>query len=732
MSEVSKNTMCGNAIAVSAEQTADMRQARWIGGAGNTFLRKKFKLSELPCRAMMHIIADAHSYSMEYWMKEADSGNEEIWLLGGSFIKYRLFINGRQIGAGPFRSVKKGISVLHAFDITPELREGDNVVGIISRGEGKGCAVLLELKFADGKTRRIASGGDWKMLDANCIYRPVCWESPHIDQYFKGHAGPGEYYEHIDGNKFPFGWDNPEFDDTNWQPSNTFGQADAEYEATGMDNYLLAPVLPTLIKRLGEDHYFIDFGREVVAGIELDAPESGSTVELRLGEELLAPYRVRFQMRTLNCYQELWTFPQSGSGTLAHFGLRAFRYAEVLNWRGDFTPASIRAVTVNAPFNDVDSQFECSDSRLVKVWEFCKNSIAWTSLDVYTDCPSRERIAYEADSYIAMLTHFAVEGNTSLARRTLEYQLLHPTWPCEWRQLMIPMFYEYLMHTGDYDLIRQYYETLKNDFSFHHLLEHGLVKEFPQRIIIDWPVFSRDNYEFGPHCTVPNAFAYYDFILLARLADYLERRTDAEKFQNMAQKLKDSFNVALFDQEQGLYRDNSNSAHCSFHANMFALCFGLVPEERMENCLNFLMERGMVCSVYAAQFFLMTLFKFHRAEYALKLMTAENDTSWLGMIKMGATVCCEAWSPLHKHNMSWAHPWSSSPGNMIVRGVFGLRPLSPGWKDYAFDPQPGGIESGKITIPTPCGKLFATFSHNRGRNPGKCVFTHASKFLLDK
>ena len=32
-----------------------------------------------------------------------------------------------------------------------------------------------------------------------------------------------------------------------------------------------------------------------------------------------------------NCYYELWTFPKSG-GVLANFGLRAFRYAEILGW----------------------------------------------------------------------------------------------------------------------------------------------------------------------------------------------------------------------------------------------------------------------------------------------------------------------------------------------------------------------------------------------------------------
>lgn len=687
---------------------SELKNAQWIGGAGNAFLRRKFVLAEPLISARLYVIADLHSYAKPYCMRLDNTGNEGNWLLGGSFIKYRIWINGIQIGVGPFRPVVDGISVLHAFDITGRLRTGDNVVGVISRGEKNGCAILLELELANGKKERIMSGNDWSQLDGNDIYRPVCWETPNIDQHFKGCAGPGEYFEHIDGNKFPFGWTIPDFDDSTWCPATTFGAADGKYEFADMPNYVLTPVSPVLVKKLGEAHYFIDFGREVVAGLELDSPPGGGTVELRLGEELLSPDRVRFQMRTQNCYQELWNFTADG-GMLTNFGIRAFRYAEIIGWNGEMQIENVRAVTVNAPFKWGDSVFNCSNSDLTRVWQFCKNSIAYTSLDVYTDCPSRERISYESDSYITMLTHFAVERNVALARRTLEYQLHHPTWPCEWRQFIIPLFYEYLMHTGDYALVSKHYETLKNNYSFHHLLTRGLVNEFPHRIIIDWPEKSRDGYEFGPDNAVANAFVYWDLVLLQKLAHYLGRDQDAQAFFGIAGEVKNAFNRVLFDQEQGLYRDNSESRHCSFHANMFALNFGLVPESRVDGCLNFIVDKGMACSVYVAQFYLETLFQYGRADQAVKLMTADNKTSWLGMIRLGATITCEAWSPHHKSNMSWAHPWGSSPGNIISRYLFGLRATAPGWTEYMFEPQPGGLEYGQITTPTPRGLITATF-----------------------
>ena len=708
---------------VMAEQTVEISSGRpvtktehgrtpqlrpnWIGGAGNRFCRRTFVLTEKPVSGRLQVWADPHSYARDFWMCKPDDCGV-TWLLGGSFLKYRLWLNGEAVGAGPFRSVGPGMAVLHEFEVGATMRAGRNVLGAICRGEKRGVGMKLIMTFADGHRETLVTDSEWRMLDGNAIFRPICWEWQNLEQHFKGFTGPGEWPEHLDGTKFPFGWLTPEYDDSRWEQAEENGVVENRAEAAGMANYVQQVVEPVRLERRDDGGYVIDFGREVVAALELDSPPGGGTVEIRLGEELLSPDRVRFQMRTENCYQELWTFPAAG-GRLANFGLRAFRYAEILGWHGDLQPQQVRALVLNVPFRWDDAAFSCSDERLERIWNLCRNSIAWTSLDVYTDCPSRERIAYEADAYITMLTHFGTERNTAIARRTLEYLLYHATWPCEWRQFMIPLFYEYLMHTGDFDPVAKHYETLKTQFSFHALMRDGLIREFPFPPIIDWPENCRDGYEFGPANTVANAFAYWDLTLLAELARYLDRNREADEYRALARELKAAFHRELFDPETGRYRDHADSRHGSFHASMFALAFGLVPDKAQQELADYLVKRGMCCSVYAAQFYLEALFKSGRAEAAVALMTADNDTSWLGMIRRGATLTTESWTPEQKPNMSWAHPWGSAPGNIIPRYVFGLRPTEPGWRDFVFEPRPGGLDSGRIMVPTPRGRLVATF-----------------------
>jgi alpha-L-rhamnosidase len=685
--------------------------AHWIGGPGNAFCRQTFHLAAPAATARLLILADPHSYAWDHWMQGKDTLRN--LLLGGSFIKYRIFVNGRRAGAGPFRSIVDGVPVLHSFDLAELLLPGENVIGIISRGERKGFALVLEIKFADGSKKLIASGEDFRILDANNIYSPVCWEHPGIDQFFKGCPGPGEYPEHIDGEKYPFGWQQPGYDDSAWQVAKSFGPASEPFEIAENQNYELAEVFPRLIKKTDKNRFLIDFGREAVAGIELDCRPGGGSVEIRLGEDLLDENHVRFQMRTDNCYQEIWKFP-AGGGALAHFGMRAFRYAEVIGYQGELAAKDIRAITLNRSFNWAGSAFDCSSPDLKKVWNFCKNSIAFTNTDVYNDCPSRERIAYEADSYITMLSHFAVESNIQIARRSVEYQINHPTWPCEWRQLTIPLFYEYLMHSGDYGTVAKYYQKLVRDCSFHHLLKDGLATEFPMPLLIDWPTQFQNGFEKGNVCSVPNAFAYYDLVLLSKIAKYLDNDRDCKEFETLAATVKEAFNRRLFEPVQGLYRDNEKSGHCSFHSAVFALCFGLAPEDRVQKLLDFIVGKGMVCSVYVAQFYLEALFMHGRADFAIELMAADNDHSWLGMIREGATVTTEIWHPSQKANISFAHPWGTAPANIIARHLFGLRPDRPGWGKFSFEPQPGGLKHGKITVPTPRGTITATFKQQNG------------------
>ena len=71
----------------------------------------------------------------------------------------------------------------------------------------------------------------------------------------------------------------------------------------------------------------------------------------------------------------------------------------------------------------------------------------------------------------------------------------------------------------------------------------------------------------------------------------------------------------------------------------------------------------------------------------------------------------EAWSEDEKPNLTWSHPWASSPSFLVAWYLFGIRPLEPGFALFGIRPQVGDLKFGKFTMPTVKGPVTVSFSN---------------------
>jgi hypothetical protein len=113
----------------------------------------------------------------------------------------------------------------------------------------------------------------------------------------------------------------------------------------------------------------------------------------------------------------------------------------------------------------------------------------------------------------------------------------------------------------------------------------------------------------------------------------------------------------------------------------------------------------MACSVYFSQYLLAALFKTGRDAAALRLLMADDDRSWIGMMKQGATITMEAWNVNVKPNLDWNHSWGAVPLNIISRFVLGITPLESGFAKVQIAPQPVHLNRIRSTTPTPKGDV---------------------------
>jgi alpha-L-rhamnosidase len=548
---------------------------------------------------------------------------------------------------------------------------------------------------------------------------------------------------------------------SSWSVIQSFSTGDPKTYSTTANHFITVSNKAVKLFTTPAGYTLADFGKDAFGKLLLHlTPSEKDTLIIHLGEKLTNYGHIdRNPGGTIRYFKislpvdpgkndYLLELPQDkrNTGSVAvklpeSFGVLApFRYCEIENYKLQIKPEDIIQKAYHYFFLDDAAAFECSDTVLNQVWNFCKYSIKATSFTgIYID-GDRERIPYEADAYINQLGHYYTDREYSMARTTNEYFINHPTWPTEWILHTVLMFYNDYMFTGNLESARTYYDELKYKTLSALARNDGLISSSgatdeimkslgfaneKERIrdIVDWPPAQkdtgwklatpegeRDGYDMVKFNTVVNAFYFRNLILMSKLAEDLKKTTDAGQFRADAEKVKKSFNRVFLDKATGIYVDGESSVHSSLHANMLALAFGLVPEENKRKVIDFIKSRGMACSVYGSQYLLEGLYRAGEEDYALSLLSATHDRSWWNMIRSGSTITMEAWDMKYKPNSDWNHAWGAVPANIIPGYMWGIQPVKPGFEKAIIKPQLGNLKHSSITVPTIRGSIIAEFN----------------------
>lgn len=540
-----------------------------------------------------------------------------------------------------------------------------------------------------------------------------------------------------------------------------------DYIISTENKYLVDKVKPVVFENRG-DFYFMDFGKAAFATIDFNyVATEPHTLTVRIGEMLddkgnvnrtvprksniryqevkvdVTPKKTKYQIEINPVPDKRMKGPSKAIPLPEGFPvLQPFRYAEVEGAKTTLKSEDFEQLRHTGYWEDAASNFSSNNDILNQVWEFCKYSIKATTFNgLYVD-GDRERIPYEADAYLNQLSHYTTDREFAIARRTIEYFMEHPTWPTEWQQHVALLIYADYMYTGNSELIERYYEALKHKTLYELSNEDGLItstkvtEEFMYKLgfekgykkpltdIVDWPSKNfagsktkgeRDGFVFKPYSTVINAFFYENMKIMAEFAKLLGKTQEALDFEYRAAKAKKAVNEQMFDKEKGIYVDGIGTDHSSLHANMMPLAFGLVPEEHYQTVVDFVKSRGMACSVYGAQFLMDGLYNAGEEDYALKLLASKAKRSWYNMMREGSTISLEAWGYEYKINLDWNHAWGAAPANVIPRGLWGIKPKTPGFGIATIKPQMSNLKQSSIEVPTVRGTIKASFKHNGPR-----------------
>ena len=173
--------------------------------------------------------------------------------------------------------------------------------------------------------------------------------------------------------------------------------------------------------------FILDFEAEISGRIELlvEAP-AGTTLQIAYGE-MLHEGRLKTKYNSDYHFTDSFVLKEGLNRVATAFVQRGFRLAQITirDFRSDVRILDIQGLNERYPFTPVGSFF-CSDHKLNRIFQICRESLSACASDVFMDCPWRERAFWVNDLIVNSLSNLHCHGATELHRHCLEMVFSQP------------------------------------------------------------------------------------------------------------------------------------------------------------------------------------------------------------------------------------------------------------------------------------------------------------------
>ncbi len=691
-------------------------------------------------------------------LDEADGATFTVHMTADS--RYRLYVNGTQAGRGPCRGDLEHYN-FETYDLGHLLRKGKNVLAVqvlayssfgpvaeMHAPEGA-LAVNAQVSWPDGRNLEVDTDEQWRLLP----------DAAYGREQYHGHS----YYcvnpmEVVDGAKLPWGWTEPDFDDSSWQSPRLMPKPFSR-SSNGHPRHRWRlvpraiphlPETPVPVQGVRAGQHSLQLRQLLDDGQPLTIP-ANQTVEFTLfmaklftgypsmrvsggtGSEVRLYYAEATQQGDTKGHRDdldwgevpelLWdTYLPGGrqgeSWEPIHW--RCARFIK-LSIRTGSEPLSLDELTfrfTSYPFQQA-GRFTSDDPQLAAIWDISWHTALCCAHEHYEDCPYYEQLQYIGDTRLQAIISYYVAGDATLARQTLRQfdqsrmtdGITQSRYPTNLTQIIPPFSLYYLMMIEDYYL---YYGDVEMVEELEQSI-HGVARWFLQKIgpngllgrtpwwnFVDWaPEF----FEGVPPeadqggSTVINLQLVGGLQTAARLLDVLGDAYHRDQYQTAANAIQAAVRKLCWKPAEGLFADGPDSSNFSQHSNMWAILTGTADEAQTQQIISRLTsDKTLIQASYYFKYYLYQALQKAAAWPQLETVLEP----WREMIKMGFSTFPEKPEPVR----SDCHAWSAWPMFELQRVVLGARPTSPGWASAEVAPQPMSTTSwARGLVPTPRGTI---------------------------
>ncbi len=220
---------------------------------------------------------------------------------------------------------------------------------------------------------------------------------------------------------------------------------------------------------------------------------------------------------------------------------------------------------------------------------------------------------------------------------------------------------------------------------------------------------------------VATAYTKRSCDVLSAMAKVLGKEEDAQKYSAVAQKIKAAYDQYLID-DAGVIKPGHQAPYVR------ALALDMVSEKKKPLVIDQLkkelaaandhLNTGFLSTVYL----LPTLCDYGMKEEAFKILEQTDTPGWLHPVTLGATTIPETWDGFDRFKDSLNHYSFGAVCQFLFEYVGGIRPLKPGFSEFALHPVMGGsLQWAKAAYKTKYGCIASEWKMQDGTFTYHCV-----------
>ncbi len=604
--------------------------------------------------------------------------------------EYELRLNGSNITdtiLNPGWTNYRKTALYNTFDVTQRLRSGTNAFGVLL-GNG-----MYNVPGIHGRyTKFIGSFGQPKLiLQMHIEYRDGTKSILTSDSSWRTASGPITFSsiyggEDFDARRVQNGWDLPNFvTDERWHPALEVAGPDGSTDSPGsnLSGLLIPPMViaerltPVRVTQPRPGVIVYDMIKNSSGWPEiLVRGRAGDHVRMLPGELLNSDGTVSQASAGAGADDPvLFNYTLAGGEERWHprFTYYGFRYVQV-----ETVPATaggpdpkVISLQTDVVHDDVavDGHFTSSVMLLNRIHALIDRAILSNLASVISDCPTREKLGWLEQTYLAgssiMDNYDVLELYRKIEDDMAEAQLANGLVPAiapeyvafvdsggnstnfrdtpEWGSASILSPWEAYRTYGNADILRDHYDSLVRYAGYlRSKLKDGMLSYG----LGDW-------FDIGPgrpgeaqltgKGLTATAIYYQDLRTLAAIASLLGKEADATSFAKEAADIRESFNSHLLHPDTATYDRGSQTAQA------MPLVLGLVPENLRQAVLENLIKDIRAHSNHVTagdigfHYVVRALTDNGRSDVVFDMLSRNDSPSYGYQLERGATTLTEAW-----------------------------------------------------------------------------------------